>query len=351
MHYQNLKPLIFWEGLPPCALLLKKILKEYPNIVLVATRPSVPFKDMELLLQKDIFWLDDPSDIWRYRQNFADRNLVIHTGWNHKGWLRYGNYVKNRNKAKVVVVVDNRFKRNMRQLFGSIYFRLFLRSYFDAAFVPGREGVKLLNFFGMPKNRIYVGNYGAFEKIYYETKPIMKRSNEFLFVGQFIERKGVDILIEAFRRYRLAGGTWNLRMIGRGKLFSKCHGEGIISKDFLQPTDICKAMNDSKVFVLVSRDEHWGTVVCEAAACGMSLITNKNVGSSVDLVRNGINGIELQNNDIEELIDAFFYFEKMDSEILENASKVSKGIAKGYDSMAYASSIKKIFFDLFADKD
>jgi glycosyltransferase involved in cell wall biosynthesis len=223
---------------------------------------------------------------------------------------------------------------------------MFLRSYFEAAFVPGKEGVKLLNFFGMPINKIYVGNYGASEDIYFDQKPITSRNKEFLFVGQLIKRKGIDILLEAFRQYQTRGGTWKLRVIGDGPYYEQCSGDGIIRDGFVQPNQVCSAMNDARVFALVSRDEHWGTVVCEAAACGMGLITSRSVGSSCDLVRNGINGIELATLEISELVKAFFYFEKLDHDLLTNASKVSKGIAQGYNSLAYYASFRKMILDL-----
>ena len=341
-----LKPILFWEGLPACALLLKQVLKEFPNLIVVSTRPSVPFENIEELLGTRVHWLDNPNDIWPQRELFSDRNFVIHTGWNHKGWLRYDKYIKYKNNAKIIVVVDNRFKKNIKQALGSMYFRIFLRSYFEAAFVPGREGVKLLNFFGMPLSKIYVGNYGACEDIYFDANPITSRSEEFLFVGQLIKRKGIDLVLEAFRQYRAKGGTWKLRVIGDGPYFEQASGDGIIRDGFVQPHQVCKAMNDARVLVLVSRDEHWGTVVCEAAACGMGLITSRTVGSSCDLVRNGINGIELATLDVNELVKAFFYFEKLDQHLLANASKVSKGIAQGYNSSAYYASFRKMILDL-----
>ena len=346
MDNQIIRPILFWEGLPVCALLLKRVIKEFPNLIIVSTRPSVPFENIEELLGSQVHWLDDPNDIWTQKEQFLDRNFVIHTGWKHKGWLKFDKFIKNKNNAKIVVVVDNRFKKNFRQAIGSLYFRLFLRPRFDAAFVPGKEGVKLLNFFGMPLNRIYVGNYGASEEVYLDHKPIISRNKEFLFVGQLIKRKGLDILLEAFREYRTKGGAWKLRVVGEGPYYERCVGDGIIRDGFVQPIKVCSAMNDARVFVLVSRDEHWGTVVCEAAACGMGLITSRSVGSSCDLVRNGINGIELGTLEKRELVKAFFYFEKLDHDLLINASNVSKGIAQGYNTSAYYASFRKMISDL-----
>lgn len=347
MISKNIKLIIFWEGFPACGLLLKQVIKQFKDdLIITATKPAVPFQNLEELLGHKIIWLDDANDIWNRKAEFSDRNFVVHTGWVHKGWLKYDKFVKEKNDAKVVVVVDNHFKKNFRQFIGAFYFRLVLKKYFDAAFVPGREGQKLMKYLGMPENRIYVGNYGAYEEIYKDTKPIEERSDEFLYVGQLNTRKSVDILIDAFNIYRQNGGKWNLRILGDGPLRDICKGEGIIFEGFTQPHEVAKKMSDSKVFLLISREDHWGTVVCEAAACGMNLITTKTVGATVDIVRNNINGIVLDDIKSEHLVDVFIYYEQLEEKILINGSRVSKGIAKGYDSYAYYASFMKILYDL-----
>jgi len=104
-------------------------------------------------------------------------------------------------------------------------------------------------------------------------------------------------------------------------------------------------MNNSKVFLLISREDHWGTVACEAAACGMHLITTKTVGATIDIVRNNINGVVLNDIKIDCLVDSFNYYEQLDEKILLNGSKVSKGIAKGYDSNSYYAAVMKMIYD------
>lgn len=342
----SLKPIVFWEGFPVCGFLLKKVIEEYTDIVIVATRPSVPFQGLEDQLGKKIHWLDNPSDIWLLKDQFSDRNFIVHTGWNHNGWIQFDRYLKRKNNASVVVVVDNRFKLNLRQLFGALYFRIRLRKYFDAAFVPGRDGFRLMQFLGMPRNRIYLGNYGAYEGLYYDRIPFSLRRNEFLYVGQLNYRKGIDVLTAAFKHYRSKGGTWTLRVLGDGPMRDCCIGDGILFEGFTQPHLVAAAMNRAKVFVLVSRDDHWGTVVCEAAACGANLITTRTVGASVDIVRNGINGIELSKLDCNELSETFTYYEQLDNDLLKNGSDVSKGIAKGYDSFAYYTSFNRMVHEI-----
>ncbi len=343
----DIKTIIFCYEFPVCGLLLKKVATELgKNLIIVSTRPKVPFSHLEEMLGHKIIWLDNANDIWQRKEEFGDRNLIIHTGWRYSGWLKYDTYMKKKCGAKVVVQVDNRYRGDLRQFMGAIWFRLYLKKFFDAVLVPGKGGKKLMKFLGMAESRIYTGLYGAYEGIYKEITPIENRNNEFLFIGQLIKRKSVDVLISAFKAYREKGGTWNLRLVGNGPLRDICSGNGIIVEDFAQPDEIVEKMNHAKVLVLPSKDDNWGTVVCEAAACGMKLITTRAVGASEDIVTDGINGTILNSPTKHNILKTFFYYENLSEQILKKGSNFSKEIARGYDSRAYFNSITKIFNDL-----
>lgn len=106
-------------------------------------------------------------------------------------------------------------------------------------------------------------------------------------------------------------------------------------------------MNNARVLILPSRDDNWGTVVCEAAACGMQLITTKKVGASADIVKNGINGVELDKLSVYTLKNALFHFENMTEDDLAAGSKISKEIARHFNSGTYYQAFQKIVKELF----
>ncbi len=311
---------------------------------LLGTRAAVPFEGLEEMLGRKIDWLDDPDDIWERREEFADCNLILHTGWMHPGWLRFDRWMRARG-AKVMVAVDNSFKRNARQFVGALWFRLWLRQHFDAAFVPGHSAATLMRFLGMPAERIFTGYYGAYEDIYFAGPPITERRKEFLFIGQLIERKGVDVLLDAFARYRRAGGDWGLRMLGSGPMEARCHGEGIEFEGFAQARLAAQRMREARCLVLPSREDHWGTVVCEAAASGALLITSRWVGATPDLVRSGINGYVFHAMEAEALARDMARLANWDAEALTHGQAVSLGLAKGYTSQSYAAGFRN-FMDL-----
>jgi glycosyltransferase involved in cell wall biosynthesis len=199
----------------------------------------------------------------------------------------------------------------------------------------------------MPKNRIYTGLYGAYEGIYKEITPIENRPLEFLFIGQLIQRKSVDILVKAFQEYKNEGGNWNLRLVGSGPLASLCEGNGISVENFAQPFEVVRKMNQARVLILPSKDDNWGTVVCEAAACGMLLLTSKNVGATYDIVSEGVNGLILPSISTKEIKKALFAFERMDEEAFKKGSTVSKEIAGRFTSREYFAAITTIIRELF----
>lgn len=334
------RPLIFWEGFPPCGLLTKQVVEHFgDDLRLLGTRPAVPFEGLEQILGRNVEWLDKPDDIWERRHEFADRNLIIHTGWSHVGWLRFDRWMKKRG-ARVVVAVDNCFKGNFRQAIGAIWFRIWLKRHFDIAFVPGQSAKQLMRFLGMPADRIFSGYYGASEDIYVPGPPITERNEEFLFVGQLIPRKGVDILLHAYRQYRANGGRWKLRILGGGAMSGLCQGDGIVFEGFAQARLTAQRMRECRCLILPSREDHWGTVVCEAAASGALLITSRWVGASADLVRTGINGYVFQKMSASSLARAMSHVSASDDATQRNGQAVSLGLARGYTSDAYLAAFK-----------
>jgi len=338
----KLKPLIYWEGFPVCGLILREVIKNYPEIEIIATRPKVPFKELEIFLDKEINWLNDDFDSSYLIKKFNNKNLFIHTGWNNKEILKYGDYIRKNNNAKVYVSVDNDLRFSLRQVLGSIYFRLFHKSKFNGALVPGIKAKKLMRFLGMNPKNIHIGLYGAYEGIFKNTKLILERNDEFLYVGQLTKRKSIDLLVNAFKIYKANGGKWNLRIIGSGDLVISKHIEGLTVEGFLQPTEIADRMNNAKVFVLLSKLEHWGTVVCEAAACGMQLLLTHNIGSKDDLLIDGFNGFEIFDHDINKVVDGFEYFEKLTTAQWVIGSEASTKLSSLYNTHTYYSSFKNI---------
>jgi glycosyltransferase involved in cell wall biosynthesis len=133
----------------------------------------------------------------------------------------------------------------------------------------------------------------------------------FLFCGQMIARKGVDLLLAAFDRLVATGANVQLLLVGREadlprfmQALSAAARERIRYEGFQAPESLPEYFGRSDVFVLPSRHDGWGVVVNQALAAGLPVITSNEVGAGLDLVENGVNGMCVAANDVEALYRA-----------------------------------------------
>jgi len=130
-------------------------------------------------------------------------------------------------------------------------------------------------------------------------------STRFLFVGRFIERKGLDVLLDAFAR--LDG--CELWLVGDGP--QRRTAEAAATRDprirllgHLQGGALEDAYRESDVLVVPSLYEPWGLVVHEGLAHGLPVIVTDQVGAADDLIDRGTNGFVVPTGSAAGLADA-----------------------------------------------
>ncbi len=133
----------------------------------------------------------------------------------------------------------------------------------------------------------------------------------FLYCGQLIERKGVDLLMTAMENLIADGFDASLDLIGegplRGSLESRLneHSQGRIRFLGFRPVgDLPLLFSDADVFILPSRHDGWGVVVNQAVGAGMPIIATETVGASNDLVKPGENGFRIAVDSCEAIVSA-----------------------------------------------
>jgi glycosyltransferase involved in cell wall biosynthesis len=131
----------------------------------------------------------------------------------------------------------------------------------------------------------------------------------FLFCGQMIERKGVDLLVNAFAR--LQDPRARLLLVGReGELPRWLAGLESSVRDrieyagFQAPEALPAFFERADVFVLPSRYDGWGVVVNQALGAGLPILCSEAVGAAYDLIEPGVNGLRLPAADLDSLTDA-----------------------------------------------
>lgn len=121
----------------------------------------------------------------------------------------------------------------------------------------------------------------------------MSEKNIVISVGQFIYRKGYDVLIE--------GATYLDNSIGiyiiGGKpteeylsLIDKYGIQNVHFVDFMSKEELSNYYKAADVFVLPTREDIWGLVINEALSYGLPVVTTDRCVAGIELIQNDING-------------------------------------------------------------
>ncbi len=132
------------------------------------------------------------------------------------------------------------------------------------------------------------------------------KSPVILFVGALTHRKGVDLLLKAVRALVSKEMHLDLVLVGEGPmvptikegdpLLGRVHAVGYVS-----PERLPFYYSAADIFVLPSRQETYGAVMCEALAAGLPLIASSAVGAGPDCIIEGINGYIFESNRVDLL--------------------------------------------------
>lgn len=171
----------------------------------------------------------------------------------------------------------------------------------------------------------------------------------FLYLGQLVDRKGIDLLIRAFSEIK--NDQWCLIIVGNGrdktklqKLAKKLNinEERLLFYPAVKSTDISSIINCADIFVLPSRNDGWGVVLNEAASLKKPLIASDMVGAAWHLIENYKNGYRFQSGNYKDLK---CQLEKYTSEkkSIDEHGLYSNYLFDKYSSESMAKNLIKIF--------
>jgi glycosyltransferase involved in cell wall biosynthesis len=136
-----------------------------------------------------------------------------------------------------------------------------------------------------------------------------KGRRAFLFVGTLELRKGVDILLNAFKKASLISDGWVLILVGNdlsggwvSRLISRLGiGSHVLLRGVVPSGSMSSVYKCGDVLVLPSRHDGWGMVLSEAASHGLALVGSESAGASVHLIEPGVNGFRVKTGCIASL--------------------------------------------------
>jgi glycosyltransferase involved in cell wall biosynthesis len=157
----------------------------------------------------------------------------------------------------------------------------------------------------------------------------------FLTSGTLSHRKGIDLVITAFKKL---SEEFNVRLliIGEGPLRPELEtlaagNQKINFLGFIEKEDVPYYFSISDIFIFASRYDGWALVINEAIASHLPIISSDNVGAAADLLVNGENAVICKNEATEE------YYQAMRKLVTDEAFRL-KLKAKSMDNMDRISS-------------
>ena len=162
-------------------------------------------------------------------------------------------------------------------------------------------------------------------------KKKLKCKNLVIFWGRLGYQKNVPLLIKAFKNIKTP--DTKLVVVGKGPDMKKLNAlagkdENIIFTGYLPDDKLLEYIRDADAAVLPSRGESWGSVIGEAMACELPVISS-DVGKAKEFIGED-KGIILKDETIEELTEKIDYLLNNKELAKEMGKKARKMIVENY---------------------
>lgn len=274
--------------------------------------------------------------------------ILVVCGWFDKDYLFVSRIIKRRLEIPVVCPIDTQFLGTSKQILGILTSCFYIRPCFSHMWVPGVRQYEFARLLGYSKNRILFNSLSGDNKLFQEVNIDLKLADyprNFLYVGRFNKVKGLNMLLEAWKRISDKKG-WTLTFIGNGP-----QKEELISNpdvkvlDFLDQKELVYYAQNSGCFVLPSIYEPWALVLQEFASAGLPIICSEACGASTMFVEHGYNGYLFETGDIVDLYEKMtIIINKTTNELIEMSHR-SRYLSNRVTPELSAYSLLKVLTD------
>lgn len=273
-------------------------------------------------------------------------NAVLVYGWAYESHLKV--IRKLRGKYKIWFRGDSTLLDEIGGI-KSILKNVFLKWVYkniDKAFFVGTANKNYFEYYGLkPLQLIYLPHavdnqrFSSCQKDHEntirESLNILNTAILILFVGKLEQKKDPEILLKAFAT--LNHENAHLVFVGNGKLAQKMKKDvfdqeikNVHFLNFQNQTQMPNIYQASDLLCLPSKGpgETWGLTINEAMAANCAILTTEKVGSSVDLVKDGINGYVFEAGNLSALKTTLH--KMMNKDLLKNQGIKSSEIIKNF---------------------
>ena len=270
-------------------------------------------------------------------------DAVILSGWFYSPYRELV-YCSDLRGCKFVLGMDTPWIGSWRQRLNRIRLREFMRR-IDRVLVAGVKSKEFARRIGVPPEKILTGLYGFDFTGFLENGGTRLDSSpewpqSFLFAGRYAPEKGLELLLEAYRRYRLTVDVpWPLDCCGTGPESIRLKGpEGVHDLGYVQPSGLPALFAQHGVFVMPSLKEPWGVAIAEAAATGLPVICSDACGAALDLVREYYNGVTVPAGSPSALAESMTWMHQ-NHQRLRTLGLRGRDLARAYSAEAWAERL------------
>ena len=309
----------------------KGIAKEYDNIDIFFGNATDSHRNKNYYAVSDKFNFyilghpDSDNYLKKCMSNLKEYSLILAYDW----YLPYAwNILLKAIQFKIPYIVncDGAFlpdKRSVKQYIKDLGKKILI-SNARYCFASGEYAKKYFLHYGAKEENIIIHHFTSLKDIDIrkknvskEQKDLLKRSLQLkmqktvIAVGQFIYRKGFDVLLTAWKDL---DEEYQLIILGGGELeaeykryIDKSHYHNVTLIGFMSKENVFKYYEASDIFVLPTREDIWGLVINEAMACGLPIITTEKCIAGLECIDNGVNGFVVPTDNPSILHDRIKY--------------------------------------------
>jgi glycosyltransferase involved in cell wall biosynthesis len=344
------KAAVLWTGLSGYLNACLKELAGRPGVELrvchQAPTADAPYDERQFAwMQERLVW-KSAGDLDRLESwlDAFNPDVMVMASWHLPQYRRVAR--TRRGRSLRVMVMDNAWRGTMKQWLGVLTAGAYVRPIADAAWLPGERQAVFARKLGFEENRILWGSFSCDQPLFaaqYEARVKAGRSmpRGFIYSGRLVRAKGIDVLAEAYERYRAQStNPWPLVCYGSGPERIRLEGlPGVRVEGFVQPEALPEKLAECGCFILPSRFEPWALALHEAASAGLILLASEKVGAAVHLIRPGRNGFLFNSLNAGQLAKLMMRVAEMGTERREAMAEASHGLSKLYSPQQWADTL------------
>jgi len=184
-----------------------------------------------------------------------------------------------------------------------------------------------------------------------------QRENTILFIGRIVERKGIDVLLEAYKQIAkkidsrlIIAGPGNTRTLQKIKKQVEKYAlkQHVSILGYISEGEKIRIIASSKILTLPSYREYTPVVLLEAQALGTPVVASK-VGAIPEIVKDEETGILIEPGNVDRLAKALETL-LTNGELWKNMSLRAREWAKKFTLSRAVSKLEKLYNNVFMSR-